>query len=96
MGAKQTPRLGAPTSEIDPELGLSKAMALAHTGVCQGQGGALLVSRFRRPKSLTALLVIDYWLLFPTDLSRLRSNLYRLRRRVTNRRMPIGTVAANS
>jgi hypothetical protein len=77
-------------------IGLSKAMALAHTGVCQGQGGALLVSRFRRPKSLTALLVIDYWFLFPTDLSRLRSKLYRLRRRVTNRRMLIGTVAANS
>jgi hypothetical protein len=41
-------------------------MARAHTG--EGQGGALLVSRFRRTKSLMALLVIDYWFLFPTDL----------------------------
>jgi hypothetical protein len=37
-------------------MGLSKAMALAHTGICQGHGGALFVSRFRRPYSLPALL----------------------------------------
>jgi hypothetical protein len=44
-------------------MGLSKAMALAHTGICQGHGGALFVSRFRRPYSLPALL--RYRLLVP-------------------------------
>jgi 8-oxo-dGTP diphosphatase len=51
---------------------------------------------FPPPLFTDALLVINYWILFPTDLSRLRSKLYGLRRRVTNRRMVIGAVVANS
>jgi len=67
-------------------IGLSKAMALAHTGICQGHGGALLVSCFRRHYSIIG----SYF------QSRLRSKLYRLRRWVTNPRILIAIVAANS
>ena len=49
-------------------MGLSKAVSLAHTRICQGHGGALFVARFRRPHSLAALFVIDYWFLISNGL----------------------------
>jgi hypothetical protein len=60
--------------------------------ICQGHGGALW---FRVSAALIhcrRCFVIDYWFLFPTDFSRLRSKLYRLRRRITNPRILIAIV----
>jgi hypothetical protein len=76
-------------------MGLSKAIALAHTGVCQGFGAALLVSRFRRPYSLTRYSLSIIGSYFQQTYRDFVQSSMALRRRVTKRRMVIGAVVAN-
>jgi hypothetical protein len=79
-------------------IGLSKIIALAHTGACQGHGGALLAWRFHRPSSLTELLGIDFLIVVSIRLFATSFNALSLASAGDRPVLCwlIGTVAANS